>query len=182
MNCPPSTGEPGHPSAGGPKLHTRLLDVADLAIVFCRGRITGEEDIDTLRQVVTTKLAKVNVVLDFSEVEAIDAGKFAVLISVLHAADPEGTHLAIFNPSLAFYLELRRIRSQYRIAILSDAEFLWLLRQGKALKARPSARAARHWGQRLSHALRTSLDETATPGLDWLYPKGGRTLAEGLSE
>ena len=110
-------------------LRTNLLDVAGLAIVFCQGTITSKEDIDALRQAVTTKLTKVNVVLDFSAVETLGPEVFAVLVALWHTADRQATRLAIFNPSLAFYLELRRIRSLCRIAVLTGTESLRLFRQ-----------------------------------------------------
>ncbi|MGO8795848.1 MAG: hypothetical protein ACLQLC_13575 [Candidatus Sulfotelmatobacter sp.] len=135
-------------------LRTNLLDMADLAVVFCLGTITSQEDVDVLRQAVIAKLAKLNVVLDFSEVETLIPETMAELAALWQAADRQGARLAIFNPSLPCYLELKNIQSLCRIPILTDAELLALLRQAKAFRVRPSARAARHWGQRLTHALR----------------------------
>jgi anti-anti-sigma regulatory factor len=108
-------------------LRINLLDVADLAIVFCRGTIESREDIDVLRQAVTTKLHKVNVVLDYSEVETFSSEGLTVLAALWHAAVWQGARLAIFNPSIAIYLELRRIHSLCPIAVLRDAELLRLL-------------------------------------------------------
>ena len=112
-------------------LRINLLDGADFAIVFCQGTITSEEDIDALRQAVTTKLTKVNVVLDFSEVETLCPEAPAVLVALWNTADRQARRLAIFNPSLAFYLELIRIRSLCQVTVLTDAELLTVLREAE---------------------------------------------------
>jgi len=149
-------------------LRTNLPDVAHLAILFWQGTITSKEEIDALRQEVTTRLTKGDVVLDFSEVESLGPEALAMLAALWRIADRQATRLRIFNPSLASYLALRRLRALRRIPILTDGEFLGLLREAKALNARPSERAARHWGQRLSHALPHVLEERlcAWPGWD----------------
>lgn len=145
-------------------LRTNLLDVADLAIVFCHGTITDKEDIEALQQAVATKLTKTDVVLDFSEVETFGPETLMALVALWHAADRQAARLAIFNPSLVFYLELRRIRSLCRIAVLTDAELLRLLRQAEAVENQPAQRPARHCGLRFSRALRYASTTVALLG------------------
>src|SRR5271168_4956128 len=97
----PSTGEP---PPGRSMFRIQVLDAADLAIVSWTGTITTKEDTEALRQAVTARLAKVNVVLDFSEVETFSLDVLAMLGTLWQTADRQPTRLTILNPSLAFRL------------------------------------------------------------------------------
>ena len=90
MNSPYNPRRMDHAAERGSMLRTNFLDVAGLAIVFWQGTITSQDDIDALRQAVTTKLGKADVVLDFSEVKTLGSGTLAVSVCTVAYGRPAG--------------------------------------------------------------------------------------------
>ena len=119
-------------------LRTNLLELADIAVVYCQGTIAGKQDTDALRRMVTSQLVKAVVVLDFSEVEAIEGEALDTLVSLWQIAHQHATRLDIFNPSLALYQNLGHLQSTCRFEFLTDSELLKLIRHADALDTAPA--------------------------------------------
>jgi len=79
-----------------------LIDVEkteDVAVVRCSGRIVRGEAIHTLKHTVISERDTRIVVLDLSEVETVDAGGLAALVSLHHWTCTRGIQLKLVNPS-----------------------------------------------------------------------------------
>jgi anti-anti-sigma factor len=71
----------------------------DVAVVRCNGRIVRGEEVRTLRSAVVSEKGSRMVVLDLSEVEMLDAGGLATLLSLHQWARSRGIQLKLVNPS-----------------------------------------------------------------------------------
>jgi anti-anti-sigma factor len=71
----------------------------DVAVVRCTGRIVRGESIRTLRNAVISQRDTRIVVLDLSEVQLVDAGGLAALVSLHHCTRDRGIQLKLVNPT-----------------------------------------------------------------------------------
>ena len=71
----------------------------DVAVVRCSGRIVRGESVCALRTAVISERNTRIVVLDLSEVEMIDAGGLAALVSLHHWTRNRGVQLKLVNPT-----------------------------------------------------------------------------------
>ena len=94
-----------------------------VAIVRCVGRLVRGEAVHILRNAVVSQRETRIVMLDLSEVEAMDAGGLAVLVRLSLWAHTYGVQLKLANPS-AFVLEMLRLMGLnlvFDISCLDDA-------------------------------------------------------------
>jgi len=94
-----------------------------VAIVRCVGRLVRGEAVHILRNAVVSQRETRIVMLDLSEVEAMDAGGLAVLVRLNLWAHTYGVQLKLANPS-AFVLEMLRLMGLnlvFDISCLDDA-------------------------------------------------------------
>lgn len=80
-------------------LRTNLLEAAGLAIVFWQGTIDSQEDVDAIRQAVTTKIGRADIALDFSEVETLGSGTLAVSVCTVAYGQSAGNPPRNLQPS-----------------------------------------------------------------------------------
>jgi anti-anti-sigma factor len=71
----------------------------DVAVVKCVGRLVRGEEVRTLRQAVVSEADTRVIMLDLSDVEALDAGGLAALISLRQWARERNVQLKLVNPS-----------------------------------------------------------------------------------
>jgi len=93
------------------------LDVektGDVTIVRCHGRIVRGEEVFCLRDAVVCGKNTRIVVLDLSEVRALDAGGLAALVSLHEWAKEAGVQLKLVNPS-QFVMEVLPHTSRPRV-------------------------------------------------------------------
>jgi anti-anti-sigma factor len=102
----------------------------DVVVVRCGGRIVRGQGVRTLRTAVISERDTRIVLLDLSEVEMIDAGGLAALISLHHWTNRRGIQLKLCNPSrfVREVLERTRLDQVFDISSLHDA--LVLLAEG----------------------------------------------------
>lgn len=95
----------------------------DVAVVKCSGRIVRGEEVRTLRNAVVSEEDTRIVVLDLSEVESLDAGGLAALVSLHHWTRNHGIQLKLVNPSPFVHEMLARTRLScvFDISSLHDA-------------------------------------------------------------
>lgn len=71
----------------------------DIAVVKCAGHLVRGEEVRSLRQAVVSGKQTRIVMLDLSEVEAIDAGGLTALLSLRQWARERNVQLKLVNPS-----------------------------------------------------------------------------------
>ena len=69
----------------------------DIAIIRSTGRIVRGQEAVLRNAVVAQKNARI-IVLDLSDVEALDAGGLTLLVALHHDAEASRTHLKLVNP------------------------------------------------------------------------------------
>lgn len=95
----------------------------DVAVVRCSGRIVRGEEVSTLRNAVVSEKDTRIVVLDLSEVESLDAGGLAALVSLHDWTRNHGIQLKLVNPSPFVHEMLERtgLNRVFDISSLHDA-------------------------------------------------------------
>jgi anti-anti-sigma factor len=95
----------------------------DVVVVRCFGRIVRGEAVGTLRSAVVSERDTRIVVLDLSDVEAIDAGGLTALVSLHHWTRGRGIQLKLVNPSQFVMETLQRtgLDQVFDISSLHDA-------------------------------------------------------------
>jgi anti-anti-sigma factor len=96
---------------------------ADVVIVRCIGRLTRGEAVSTLRDVVVSKQNTQVILLDLSEVEAVDAGGVNALVSLHQWATEREIQVKLVHPSTFVREVLTRfgLDGVFRISTLDDA-------------------------------------------------------------
>lgn len=102
------------------------LDVekaGDVAVVRCTGRLVRGTEISTLRNAVVSEQNTRIVVLDLSEVEALDAGGLNALVSLQLWSRSHGVQLKLVNPSrfVREMLVCTRLDHVFDVSSLRDA-------------------------------------------------------------
>ena len=85
-------------------LDVHIEKIGELAVVECEGRVVRSDAAFKLREVVTSLHDARIIVLDLSEVSALEGGGLGMLIFLQRWARDHGIQLKLFNPS-KFVLE-----------------------------------------------------------------------------
>jgi len=95
----------------------------DVAVVRCSGRLVRGTEVATLRNAVVTEKNTRIVVLDLSDVEALDAGGLNALVSLQLWSRNHGVQLKLVNPSpfVRDMLVSMRLDQVFDISSLRDA-------------------------------------------------------------
>ncbi|MGA7906659.1 MAG: STAS domain-containing protein [Candidatus Sulfotelmatobacter sp.] len=103
-------------------LSVHVENVGDIAVVECEGRIVRSEAAFKLRAAVTSQQAARIIVLDLSEVRAIEGGGLGMLWFLQHWAQERNIRLKLFNPTNPVKCRLERTNSmpQFDIATLDE--------------------------------------------------------------
>jgi anti-anti-sigma factor len=111
----------------------------DVAVVRCNGRIVRGEEVRTLRSAVVSEKDSRIVVLDLSEVESLDAGGLATLLSLHQWARSRGVQLKLVNPSHFVREVLTRTRLDHVFDISALDHALFVLRGTQSCHTRLAA-------------------------------------------
>ena len=103
-------------------LKVNIDNIGDLAVVECEGRIVQSDAAFKLREAVTSQRHAQTVVLELSEVHAIEGGGLGMLIFLQRWARDHGIRLKLFNPSKSVRerLELVNSLSEFDIPTLDE--------------------------------------------------------------
>jgi anti-anti-sigma factor len=101
--------------------------VGELVVVECEGRIVQREAAVKLRKAVTSQTDARIVVLELSEVHAIEGGGLGMLVFLRRWAKDQNIRFLLFNPSKSVRNGLKRIRSISEFYIPSMDEMAALL-------------------------------------------------------
>jgi anti-anti-sigma regulatory factor len=102
-------------------------NIGDLAIVECKGRIVQSEAAFKLRDAVTSQSNARTVVLELTEVPAIEGGGLGMLIFLQRWARDHGVRFKLFNPSKSVRERLGLVSSLSEFDIPTLDEMMALL-------------------------------------------------------
>jgi anti-anti-sigma regulatory factor len=90
-------------------LKLSIDNIGDLAIVECEGRIVRSDAAFKLRDAVTSQSQASTVVVELSEVQALEGGGLGMLIFLQRWARDHGIRFKLFNPSTAVRKQLKMV-------------------------------------------------------------------------
>ena len=105
--------------------------LGDLRIVECDGRIVRSEAAFALRDSVTAQRDARVIVLDFSEVNALEGGGLGMLMFLQRWAQDHHIHLKLFNPRHSVRARLEHTAPNIDFEIVSLEQLLDLLTQAE---------------------------------------------------
>jgi len=108
-------------------LKINIDNIGDLAVVECEGRIVQSDAAFKLREAVTSQRDVRTVVLELSEVHAIEGGGLGMLIFLQRWARDHGIGLKLFNPSKSVRKRLELVSSLSDFDIPTLDEMMALL-------------------------------------------------------
>src|SRR5713226_10720411 len=111
-------------------LDLHVEKIGELAVVECEGRVVRSEAAFKLREAVTSQRDARILVLDLSEVRAIEGGGLGMLLFLQRWAHEHDIRLKLFNPTNSVRDRLNRANSilQFDIATLEEMMALLALR------------------------------------------------------
>ena len=112
--------------------------LGDLRAVECDGRIVRSAAAFALRDTVTAQSDARLIVLDLSEVNALEGGGLGMLMFLQQWAENHHIHLMLFNPRSSVRVRLEQASSPVPFEIVSLEELLELLARAE----HPRAQAA----------------------------------------
>ena len=108
-------------------LKINVDNIGDLAVVECEGRIVQSDAAFRLREAVTLQGDARTVVLDLSEVNAIEGGGLGMLVFLQRWAQDHNIRFKLFNPSRSLRERLKKVSSMSDFDIPTLDEMMALL-------------------------------------------------------
>ena len=111
-------------------------NIGEMAVLQCEGRIVRSEAALQLRQAVSSQAGSRIIVLDLSEVPAIEGGGLGMLVFLQHWALYRGIQFKLFNPRQSVRDRLGQVNSMRALDIVTLDEMMALLACNDARFAR----------------------------------------------
>jgi anti-anti-sigma regulatory factor len=108
-------------------LSLQVRNISEMAIIECAGRIVHSEAAFKLRQAVCSQSDARIIVLDLTEVPAIEGGGLGMLMFLQRWARDHEIRLKLFNPSQSVRTQLARVSSVREVDIITCDEMMTLL-------------------------------------------------------
>lgn len=108
-------------------LNVNVANIGELAVVECEGRIVQSDAAFKLREAVTAQTEARIVVLELSDVPAIEGGGLGMLVFLQRWAREHNIRFLLFNPSKSVRSTLKRARSITEFYIPTLEEMMALL-------------------------------------------------------
>jgi anti-anti-sigma regulatory factor len=107
-------------------LNVTIVNMGELAVIGCAGRIDQKESAYKLREAVTSQTDARIVVLELSEVRAIGGGGLGMLMFLQRWAREHNIRFLLFHPSKSIQSRLKRERTiaEFYIASLEEMRAL----------------------------------------------------------
>jgi len=114
-------------------LNVTVVNMGELAVVGCEGRIVQRESAYKLREAVTSQTDAHIIVLELSEVRAIGGGGLGMLAFLQRWAQEHNIRFLLFHPSRAVESRLKDARSiaEFYIASLEEMKALLAYASGR---------------------------------------------------
>ena len=110
-------------------LNVNVDHIGDLAILECDGRIVQSDAAFKLREVITSQIDACTVVLDLSQVDAIEGGGLGMLVFLQRWAQDHDIRFKLFNPRRSVRERLKKVRSMSKFDIPTLDELMAVLAQ-----------------------------------------------------
>jgi anti-anti-sigma factor len=107
-------------------LTIRVEQMADMAVIECKGRVVQSDAVFKLRDAVMAQTAPI-IILDMSEVQSIGGGGVGMLAVLERWAQAYRVHLKLYSPSKAVVRALEQHRLMPEMEIASFHEMVNLL-------------------------------------------------------
>lgn len=103
-------------------LSLNIDKIADLSVIECEGRIVGSEAAFKLRDVVTSQKDARVIVVDLSEVRAVEGRALGMLLFLQRWARDRNIRFKLFNPSrfVRARMDFVPLLSEFDIATLTE--------------------------------------------------------------
>ncbi len=108
-------------------LSVHIDNIGEMAVIECEGRIVRSEAAFELRKAVTLQSDARIIVLDFSEVSAIEGGGLGMLVFLQRWARDHDIRLKLFNPRRSVRERLEHASSMREFDIATLDEMMALL-------------------------------------------------------
>ena len=114
-------------------LNVTVVNMGELAVVGCEGRIVQRESAYKLREAVTSQADAQIIVLELSEVRAIGGGGLGMLAFLQRWAREHNIRFLLFRPSKAVESQLKHAKSiaEFYIASLEEMKALLAYANGR---------------------------------------------------
>jgi anti-anti-sigma regulatory factor len=112
---------------GGVMLNVNIENIGDLVVVECKGRIVQSEAAFKLRKAVTSQPHARIVVLDLTEVQAIEGGGLGMLWFLQRWAQDHDVRLKLFSPTNSVKGRLEHNNAGLRFDIATFEDMMALL-------------------------------------------------------
>ena len=110
-------------------LNVNVDHIGDLAILECDGRIVQSDAAFKLREVITSQIDARTVVLDLSQVDAIEGGGLGMLVFLQRWAQDHDIRFKLFNPRRSVRERLKKVHSMSEFDIPALDELMAVLAQ-----------------------------------------------------
>ena len=110
-------------------LKINVDNIGDLAVVECEGRIVQSDAAFKLREAVTLQGDACTVVLELSEVSAIEGGGLGMLVFLQRWAQDHDIRFKLFNPCRSVRERLKKVHSVSEFDIPTLDELMAVLAQ-----------------------------------------------------
>jgi anti-anti-sigma regulatory factor len=108
-------------------LKVNIENIGDLAIVQCEGRIVQSDAAFTLRDAVTSQRDARTVVVELSDVNAVEGGGLGMFVFLQRWALERDIRLKLFNPSKSVRDRLKKASSMSEFDVPTLDEMMALL-------------------------------------------------------
>src|SRR5471032_507169 len=108
-------------------LNVTVENIGELTVVECEGRIVQSEAAFKMREAVTSQTDARIVVLELSEVHAIEGGGLGMLVFLQRWARDHNIRLLLFNPSKSVRNRLKRAQAIAKIYVATLEEMMALV-------------------------------------------------------
>jgi anti-anti-sigma regulatory factor len=115
------------PSGENYMLSVYVENIGEMAVIECAGRIVRSEAAFKLREAVNSQSGARIIVLDLSEVAAIEGGGLGMLVFLQRWAQDHDIRLKLFNPSQSVQDRLEQVNSMREFDIATLDEMMALL-------------------------------------------------------
>ncbi|HEX8818060.1 MAG TPA: STAS domain-containing protein [Terriglobales bacterium] len=113
----------------------------DVAVVKCTGRLVRGAEVKRLRTAVVSENHMRMLMLDLSEVDALDAGGLTALLALRQWARERGVKMQLVNPSHYVQEVLQRTQLDHIFEVSRFDHALWVLSGAECQHARVGAAA-----------------------------------------
>jgi anti-anti-sigma regulatory factor len=117
-------------------LNVHIENIGEIAVIECEGRIVRSEAAFKLREAVNLQSDARIIVLDLSEVSAIEGGGLGMLVFLQRWAQDHDIRLKLFNPRQSVRDRLEQASSMREFDIVTLDEIMALLARSDSRNAR----------------------------------------------